>query len=301
MIARIWRGWSAPEQADDYQRHYETEIMANLRTVDGFRGAQLLRRADGDEVLFTAITWFTSLNAIRDFAGEDYEQAVMESRHHGPHPLGRARHPPRRRGQHPRVTARLDRLTPDGRGGRAAGLAAGEQAAAEEGALERVVAVHSAAAEARPPRRPRTGRRPAGRSAPSARESRSVWIPPSVLRVRTWSLTPISGPGAGSRRRCGRGGAAEPVAEERAGVADALHLGVLAERGWRPAGRGPRSGGARGPRRAGARRSARSSARPAPRWLSATTKSSPCCRERLDRPGAPLASRWRQHVHLAPR
>jgi heme-degrading monooxygenase HmoA len=78
MIARIWRGWAAPEQADDYQRHYETEIIANLRTIDGFRSAQLLRRADGDEVLFTAITWFTSLNAIRDYAGEDYEQAVME-------------------------------------------------------------------------------------------------------------------------------------------------------------------------------------------------------------------------------
>jgi hypothetical protein len=29
-------------------------------------------------VLFTAITWFTHLNAIRDFAGDDYEQAVME-------------------------------------------------------------------------------------------------------------------------------------------------------------------------------------------------------------------------------
>jgi heme-degrading monooxygenase HmoA len=78
MIARIWRGWSEPEQADEYQRHYETEIIESLRTIDGFRGAQLLRRADGDEVLFTAITWFTHLNAVRDFAGDDYEQAVME-------------------------------------------------------------------------------------------------------------------------------------------------------------------------------------------------------------------------------
>ena len=78
MIARIWRGWAPSESADDYQSHYETEIITNLRTIDGFRGAQLLRRADGEEVLFTAITWFTSLNAIRDFAGEDYEHAVME-------------------------------------------------------------------------------------------------------------------------------------------------------------------------------------------------------------------------------
>jgi hypothetical protein len=26
MIARIWRGWAPSERADDYQRHYETEV-----------------------------------------------------------------------------------------------------------------------------------------------------------------------------------------------------------------------------------------------------------------------------------
>jgi heme-degrading monooxygenase HmoA len=78
MIARIWRGWASPEQADAYQHHYETEIIGGLQAIDGFRGAQLLRRDEGGEVLFTAITWFAHLNAIRAFAGEDYEQAVME-------------------------------------------------------------------------------------------------------------------------------------------------------------------------------------------------------------------------------
>jgi heme-degrading monooxygenase HmoA len=78
MIARIWRGWTTPERADDYQRHYETVVIDGLRGIDGFRGAQLLRRDEGGEVLFTAITWFTHLNAIRAFAGDDFEQAVME-------------------------------------------------------------------------------------------------------------------------------------------------------------------------------------------------------------------------------
>lgn len=78
MIARIWRGWASPEQADEYQRHYETEVIDGLRAIDGFRGAQLLRRDENGEVLFTAITWFTHLNAIRNFAGDDFEQAVME-------------------------------------------------------------------------------------------------------------------------------------------------------------------------------------------------------------------------------
>jgi heme-degrading monooxygenase HmoA len=78
MIARVWRGWAPAATAGDYQRHYESEVTGNLRAVPGFRGARLLRRDDGDEVMFTSITFFTSLDAIRGFAGDDYEQAVVE-------------------------------------------------------------------------------------------------------------------------------------------------------------------------------------------------------------------------------
>lgn len=78
MIARIWRGWAAPGHADDYQRHYETEVREHLTAVSGFRGAQLLRRDEGGEVAFTSITWFADLDAVRGFAGDDYERAVVE-------------------------------------------------------------------------------------------------------------------------------------------------------------------------------------------------------------------------------
>jgi heme-degrading monooxygenase HmoA len=78
VIARIWRGWAQLATAGDYQRHYETEVSAHLRAVSGFRGARLLRRTEGSEVMFTSITFFTSLDAIRGFAGDDYELAVIE-------------------------------------------------------------------------------------------------------------------------------------------------------------------------------------------------------------------------------
>jgi heme-degrading monooxygenase HmoA len=78
VIARIWRGWAPRATADDYQRHYETEVSEHLHTVGGFRGARLLRREDGQEVMFTSITFFASLDAIRGFAGDDYEVAVVE-------------------------------------------------------------------------------------------------------------------------------------------------------------------------------------------------------------------------------
>jgi len=78
MIARIWRGWAPPARADDYERHYKSEVSRHLQGVDGFRGARLLRQDDSLEVMFTSVTFFTSIDAIRDFAGEDYEQAVVE-------------------------------------------------------------------------------------------------------------------------------------------------------------------------------------------------------------------------------
>ena len=78
MIARIWRGWAPLVTADDYQRHYQTEVSEHLHAVSGFRGARLLRHQDGAEVMFTSITFFGSLDAIRGFAGDDYEVAVVE-------------------------------------------------------------------------------------------------------------------------------------------------------------------------------------------------------------------------------
>jgi heme-degrading monooxygenase HmoA len=64
--------------ADAYQQHYETDVKPNLAEVAGFRGARLLRRQDGDEVEFTSITFFTDLDAVRGFAGDRLERAVLE-------------------------------------------------------------------------------------------------------------------------------------------------------------------------------------------------------------------------------
>jgi len=78
MIARIWRGWAPQATAADYQRHYESEVGEHLRAISGFRGARLLRRDDGPEVMFTSVTYFASLDAVRAFAGDDYERAIVE-------------------------------------------------------------------------------------------------------------------------------------------------------------------------------------------------------------------------------
>jgi heme-degrading monooxygenase HmoA len=78
MIARVWRGWAEPERADEYQQHYEDEVSVHLTGVHGFRGARLLRRTEGGEVAFISIAFFTSMQAVRGFAGKHPEKAVVE-------------------------------------------------------------------------------------------------------------------------------------------------------------------------------------------------------------------------------
>ncbi len=79
MICRIWHGWTAPGDAEAYEALLKSEILTGIRDrrIAGYRGIQLLRRSPGDEVEFVTIMWFDSLEAVRTFAGEDYEKAVV--------------------------------------------------------------------------------------------------------------------------------------------------------------------------------------------------------------------------------
>jgi antibiotic biosynthesis monooxygenase (ABM) superfamily enzyme len=78
MITRIWRGWTAPGNADAYEQFLLSEFFPTMRDIGGFQGADVLRRDDGTEVAFVTLTRFDSLEAIRAFAGEDYETPVIE-------------------------------------------------------------------------------------------------------------------------------------------------------------------------------------------------------------------------------
>ena len=79
MISRIWHGWTTPANADVYEALLKEEIFVGIadRQIAGYRGIHLLRRDLDDEVEFVTIMWFDSLDAVRAFAGEDYEVAVV--------------------------------------------------------------------------------------------------------------------------------------------------------------------------------------------------------------------------------
>lgn len=78
MMARIWRGWARAADADRYETLFRDEVLpAVTRGVSGYRRTELLRRSVGDEVEFTTIFYFDSMEAIRAFAGDPMDRAVV--------------------------------------------------------------------------------------------------------------------------------------------------------------------------------------------------------------------------------
>jgi heme-degrading monooxygenase HmoA len=79
MIARIWSGWTTPQNADAYEALLKTDIFPGIAAlkIAGFQRIELYRAPAGDEVEFVTIMWFDSMDAIKSFAGADYEAAVV--------------------------------------------------------------------------------------------------------------------------------------------------------------------------------------------------------------------------------
>jgi len=79
MISRVWHGWTHPANADRYEELIRSTIFPGIlaRRIAGFERIELLRGPAGSEVEFVTIMWFVSLEAIKAFAGEDWEVAVV--------------------------------------------------------------------------------------------------------------------------------------------------------------------------------------------------------------------------------
>jgi len=77
MIARLWRASAASDKANDYVEHLQRAVLPELSRIDGYRGAHLLRREVDDGVEFAVLTLWESMEAIRKFAGEQAETAVV--------------------------------------------------------------------------------------------------------------------------------------------------------------------------------------------------------------------------------
>jgi heme-degrading monooxygenase HmoA len=77
MIARVWHGRTKPKDADAYEAMLKPELLPGIGKVKGYKSSYLLRRNLGDEVEFVTIMLWDSIDAIRAFAGPDYETSVI--------------------------------------------------------------------------------------------------------------------------------------------------------------------------------------------------------------------------------
>ncbi len=76
MIARMWRGRVRTELIDEYIDIVERTGMAGYRATAGNHGAQLLTRdLGGGRTELITLSWWSDLDAIRAFAGDDIEVA----------------------------------------------------------------------------------------------------------------------------------------------------------------------------------------------------------------------------------
>jgi len=78
MIVRMWRGQTTRDNAATYLSHVTGNVFPALGGIDGYLGARVLRRESSDRVEFLVLTHWESWQAIRAFAGEDPEVAVIE-------------------------------------------------------------------------------------------------------------------------------------------------------------------------------------------------------------------------------
>ena len=78
-VARIWRGWTTVDNADAYQQVVDDEVLPEIfeRSIPGLVSAHLMRAdmVENEEVEFTTIMWFESLDSVRNFMGEDYQRS----------------------------------------------------------------------------------------------------------------------------------------------------------------------------------------------------------------------------------
>ena len=76
MIARIWKGAVRKADGDRYARYMMETGVAGYAKTPGNRGVWMLRRDSGDRTEFVMFTLWDSIEAVKAFAGEDYQTAV---------------------------------------------------------------------------------------------------------------------------------------------------------------------------------------------------------------------------------
>ncbi|MDE3135128.1 MAG: antibiotic biosynthesis monooxygenase [Acidobacteriota bacterium] len=77
MIVREWRARVLAARERDYIDYFRRKVLPELGAIDGFLGASLLRAEQSGEIEIVVLTRWASMDAIRKFAGDEMEEAVV--------------------------------------------------------------------------------------------------------------------------------------------------------------------------------------------------------------------------------
>ena len=73
----MWRAVATRENAPAYRRHLEQSVVPQLQALPGFLGMTLMQAERGDRVEMVVSSRWESMDAVRAFAGPEYETAVV--------------------------------------------------------------------------------------------------------------------------------------------------------------------------------------------------------------------------------
>ena len=78
-IKRVWHGWTTPENAEAYWTVLSEIVIPGIeaKSIQGYRGIEILRRDHNSEVEFVTLMTFDSIQSVINFQGEDYSRCYV--------------------------------------------------------------------------------------------------------------------------------------------------------------------------------------------------------------------------------
>jgi hypothetical protein len=75
MIARMWHGSVPTAKSEEYLTRMRRTALPDYKAISGNRGAFCFYRLEGEAAHFEMLTFWDNIDAVKRFAGEEYELA----------------------------------------------------------------------------------------------------------------------------------------------------------------------------------------------------------------------------------
>ena len=74
----VWKGWAKTEDADACEKLLRKVVFPELKTIKGYIGGYIFRHDSQEESEFVTMNLFESIEAVKKFAGPEYDVSVFE-------------------------------------------------------------------------------------------------------------------------------------------------------------------------------------------------------------------------------